>query len=92
MPVQGTYMVKVWNKLKQMKVAMKQLNNKDFSKVEQRILESRRHLLEIQEQLRECYHDQERRFQKLCFSSFNAITTVTLVPKVQSHFDQSHVV
>lgn len=66
MPVQGTYMVKVWNKLKQMKVAMKQLNNKDFSKVEQRILESRRHLLEIQEQLRDCYHGQERRFQKLC--------------------------
>lgn len=47
-----------------MKIAMKQLNNKDFSKVEQRILKIRRQLQEIQEQLRDCYHDQELYLQE----------------------------
>lgn len=37
LPAKGTYMVKVWNKLKKIKEAMKVLNRKEYSKVEQRI-------------------------------------------------------
>lgn len=44
--------------MKRMKDAMKPVNQKDYSKVEQRIYDTRNQLQEIQEQLRDCSDDQ----------------------------------
>lgn len=51
-------MVKVWNKFKKMKEAMKLLNKKEYSKVDQRIKDTRGQLQQIQTKLRDCFHDQ----------------------------------
>ncbi|XP_060169362.1 uncharacterized protein LOC132600312 [Lycium barbarum] len=56
-PVYGKGMVEVWNKLKNMKEAMKHLNTAEFSRVENRIQETRQQLQVLQEKLKLILHD-----------------------------------